>query len=460
MSLSEVKSKMPMFDGKAESFDCWKIQWNAFTEVDNITEALGTKLNTDMPQNSKHVLNPVEDKDKKIIVARKANKQAMAYYALVFKTMKLLRLITKAKTDEWPGGEAWRVKKALMAKYRPGDVLTVSELKKRLNVVALKGNQDPSDMFEELAAIEHAYVETKAALGSQDLSGAVFAAAPEKYHSVLTITAELKGANLDIDHLESAMYKLWIQGGGKPRGNEDNNKIVLSAFAGTCYLCKSQGHKATDCPKKNKSSGGGRGSGRGGGGGHGYQGRGKFMGSCNQCGKFGHRKGDCWEIESNRQKRPERYRSTEQANVTLDRNDDDNDIEFVICGLCLLADKDNDIHDKVTLHHIVLTDEYADVILTEIALIDKQTDRDANIDKGEIVLVDMEFPDSMRLLNDPKIWSEDAAAIGHTSPYQHGMTPEGNTVKNGSITVGNGITKRTAMYRNISGTICNKQGTN
>jgi hypothetical protein len=151
--MSEVKSKVPMFDGRAESFDCWKIQWNAFAEVENITEALGTKLNTDMPQNSKHVLNPVEDKDKKMIVASKANKRAMEYYALAFKTMKLLRLITKANTDEWPCGETWRVKKALITKYRPDDVLTVSELKKRLNDVALKGNQDPSDMFEELAAI-------------------------------------------------------------------------------------------------------------------------------------------------------------------------------------------------------------------------------------------------------------------------------------------------------------------
>jgi hypothetical protein len=126
--------------------------------VENITEALGTRLNADMPQNSKHILNPAEDKDKIMIVASKANKRAMAYYALAFKTMKLLRLITKAKTDEWPSGEACKVKKALMAKYRPDDVLTVSELKKRLNAVALKGNQDPPDMFEELAAIEHAYL--------------------------------------------------------------------------------------------------------------------------------------------------------------------------------------------------------------------------------------------------------------------------------------------------------------
>jgi hypothetical protein len=78
MSMSEVKSKVPMFDGRAESFDRWEIQLNAFAEGENITKVLGTKLNTDMPQNSKHVLNPVEDKDKRMIVASKANKRAMA----------------------------------------------------------------------------------------------------------------------------------------------------------------------------------------------------------------------------------------------------------------------------------------------------------------------------------------------------------------------------------------------
>jgi hypothetical protein len=60
--------------------------------------------------------------------------------------------------------------------------------------------------------------------------------------------------------------------------------------------------------------------------------------------------------------------------VTLGRNDDDDDIEFVMCVLCFLADEDNDIHDEVILHNIVLTDEYVDVIMTEIALIDKRTD--------------------------------------------------------------------------------------
>jgi hypothetical protein len=96
----------------------------------------------------------------------------------------------------WNGVEGNRgMCKALMEKYRPYDGLPVSEFKKRLNDVSLKGNQDPLGKFEGLSAIEHAHLETKATLGSRDLIGAVFAAAPDKYHSVLNITAKIKCTN-------------------------------------------------------------------------------------------------------------------------------------------------------------------------------------------------------------------------------------------------------------------------
>jgi hypothetical protein len=78
----------------------------------------------------------------------------------------------------------------------------------------------------------------------------------------------------------------------KLEGGDDKNEIVLSAFAGTCYLCKSKYHTATDCPKKNTNCGdGGRVGGRGDDGGRGNQGRGKLMQTRNQCGKLGHMKG-------------------------------------------------------------------------------------------------------------------------------------------------------------------------
>jgi hypothetical protein len=70
---------------KADSFDHWEI-----------TPELDPKMHV----NSKAVLDPALESDKPKIVASKAKKRAVAYFALAFKTMKLLRLITKAKTEE------------------------------------------------------------------------------------------------------------------------------------------------------------------------------------------------------------------------------------------------------------------------------------------------------------------------------------------------------------------------
>jgi hypothetical protein len=106
--------------------------------------------------------------------AVKDNKKCIAYYAIALKQMKPLRLLTKKSTVIWPGGEAWNIKTACVAKYRPDDVLTVSDFNKHLNNMTLKGNQDPPYVFEELAAIEYAYSETAATLGTQDFIGAVF----------------------------------------------------------------------------------------------------------------------------------------------------------------------------------------------------------------------------------------------------------------------------------------------
>jgi hypothetical protein len=100
-----------------------------------------------------------------------------------------------------------------VSKYHPDDVLNVSELKKHLYNVTLKVNQDPSYLFEELAAIEHAYSETAATLGTQYFIGAVFGAVPEKYHTVLNVTTDIKGNDSDIDGLEKVIFD---ENEGKP----------------------------------------------------------------------------------------------------------------------------------------------------------------------------------------------------------------------------------------------------
>ena len=119
----------------------------------------------------------------------------------------------------------------------------------------MKTTQDTSDLFEDLATIAHAYSGTQAKLEENDLLGAVSATNPEKYHTVLTWTAATYGKGWEGDHLENYMYKLWLQGGGKPIGGTvPENEIVLANFSVQCYVCQKPGHKAYACSHNKKNS--------------------------------------------------------------------------------------------------------------------------------------------------------------------------------------------------------------
>ena len=49
----------------------------------------------------------------------KTNKKAIAYLALAYDTMKLLRSVTKERSEDWPEGEACKVMQSLNKKYCP-----------------------------------------------------------------------------------------------------------------------------------------------------------------------------------------------------------------------------------------------------------------------------------------------------------------------------------------------------
>jgi hypothetical protein len=86
-------------------------------------------------------------------------------------------MIKKAKTDEWPGGEAWMINAALVKKYRPGDIIAAAVAPRRLNDVSMKKNDDPAILFEQLAEIEVAYAGIMTKITEQDCNGVVFATA-------------------------------------------------------------------------------------------------------------------------------------------------------------------------------------------------------------------------------------------------------------------------------------------
>jgi hypothetical protein len=295
----EGKARVHIFDGKLENYEEFEMQWNAFAQVEGFSDALMANGHPDMPTDYKTAIpDDGQGQGKKQARAKKGNAKAVAYYTLAYKSARLRAMINKAKTDEWPGGEAWMINSALIKKYRPDDIIAAAEAHRRLNDVSMKTYDDPAILFEQLAEIEVAYAGTTLKITEQDCIGVVFATAAEKYHSVLTSEQHTKGAGLTMDDLEDAMNQLWRQGGEsqKKHTGNDGGEMVLSAFGGTCYNCQEKGHRANQCPKKDGPNNGYRNTSG--------NTRGKFKGERNNCGKIGHKKSDCWQLEENKNNRP------------------------------------------------------------------------------------------------------------------------------------------------------------
>jgi len=162
-----------------------EIKWGEFAEVEGLSDALGD-VDPNMPDSSVAMIGK-DAAGKLQAAAVKTNKKAMAYLALAFDTMKLLLLVARAKTEEWPERDAWKVMQFLTKKYRPNDLQARVELRKRLGNLKLSFEQDLSDLFEELASIEHSFALTKAKMSEIDLICAVYAAAPKEYIPILTM---------------------------------------------------------------------------------------------------------------------------------------------------------------------------------------------------------------------------------------------------------------------------------
>jgi hypothetical protein len=260
----------------------------------------------------------------------------------------------------------------------------------------MKKEQDPASIFEQLSSIKNRYNMKKSMIDEADLITVVLNAAPKEYQAVLT-NEQLRLADaLSLEHLSVAMNAHWRNiNKSIAQKSEGENEIVLSAFAGVCFVCNKRGHKAHECPDKKANSYRGPGGNPGG--------SGKFAGKCNNCGRMGHKFADCWQHEENKAKRPAGYRmaatpAAEQSHSTIDGH------------------------------------------------------------KNEIILCGMTFTDTPKMLTDPNIWIADSAATVHTSPHDFGMHDIVAAKASDAITVGNGQNEKANKVASITGIRCDKHG--
>ena len=95
--------------------------------------------------------------------------------------------------------------KQLQDIYQPNDVQSISEGRFMLGSSKMGADENPSILFCKLATLEHAYACTKGRLMDDDMIGAIFAIAPEKYWANLNLVTENQGNVLQPSHLEAAM---------------------------------------------------------------------------------------------------------------------------------------------------------------------------------------------------------------------------------------------------------------
>jgi hypothetical protein len=178
----------------------------------------------------------------------------------------------------------------------------------------------------------------------------------------LTSKQRTKGADLTMDNLEDAMNQLWRKGGGSQskHTSDEGGGMVLAAFGDICYNFQEKGHRANQHPKKDgPSNGNGNVSGNT---------RGKFKVECNNCGKIGHKKSDCWQLEENKNKRPKDYRhgNAEHGNDVISGGTGDNnsDAMFLMYSMCNSDEEGTNETDIVvpTADHEYDEDEMFDIV--------------------------------------------------------------------------------------------------
>ena len=350
---------MPHFDGSDDKFELFWPKFEAYASLKGFSKAIDPNgPESDLPTKEDDYTTGNEDKKKLEVAATQRNRLAIASFTIAFDTVALMNRISDAKTVSYPNGLAYKVAQGLMSKYRPNDRVSKLEALAELETVTMSKDEEPDDLFNKIAAVQQQY--KGSGMDQANYLNHVIKIAPEEYKEMIAIEVRTKKDSLKLSDLQEAMNTLYRLNNNKAKmghSNVDNTESTLvsllikamrnndeAAMATIakelCYKCGKPGHKAYQCKSSssyNKYNNGGRGRGRDGGRGN-RNGRGfdrprKFNGTCNNCGKTGHKEADCWDLDKNKSKRPKAWKNrTENGN--RDNNEGGNvSAEYVMAAI-------------------------------------------------------------------------------------------------------------------------------
>ena len=144
-----VKSlRIPVFDGKVQNYQVWVTRFRAYAGVFGFAAALIEGGEINLPTTEETEVDETSDTDAPIRAAKKRNAVAMANLTMAFTTDEAMSLVYDAASTDWPAGLAWKIMLAMKKKYQPDDTISRVELRRQLNSVAMKRNEDPATLFK------------------------------------------------------------------------------------------------------------------------------------------------------------------------------------------------------------------------------------------------------------------------------------------------------------------------
>ena len=97
---------------------------------------------------------------------------------------------------------------ALFKKYVPQDLVSKIELRRALNAVSTKKEEDLANLFEAISVTENKYNMAKYKLPEEEKIATVLHKAPSEYSMLLTRKQRVKGYALNIEDSQEVMSQL------------------------------------------------------------------------------------------------------------------------------------------------------------------------------------------------------------------------------------------------------------
>jgi hypothetical protein len=201
--------KLPTFNGEPKEAQTWLMRLKGYPGVDGFIESIEETPDVHLPKSEKAVIDATTEAGKKELKAKRSNQIALANLTMAFTTEALMEMIYKARTTDWPNGLPWMVMKQLHTKYFPKVLVSKIELRRALNGVSMRKEDDPALLFEQTSAIVNKFNTVNCQIPKEDRIATILEKATKEYGPVLTVEQRSKGNNLELEDLHDAMCQLW-----------------------------------------------------------------------------------------------------------------------------------------------------------------------------------------------------------------------------------------------------------